>query len=82
MGKTDGSNEKPVREIGLQMGAIAAPIKLQLEEQGFTLEGVGRYQEQADRINHLYVGNILTDMEATKARRRLFNVIKQNVRLK
>lgn len=60
-------------KIGLHYGALAPPLKKQLEEQGFVAspKDLARWQANADSINRLYLHSLLTDAEKAKALVRL-----------
>lgn len=68
----------------IEFGAMAAPIDEQLRDQGLRLdiEPMARQLLQRDthEVTRLFVRGILAEAEAHKARRRILQIIKKQVR--
>ena len=72
------------RNIQIKFGAIHPPIEEQLKEQGFKLdmEPLQRHllQRDADEVTRLRVRCVLTEAEVSKARKRIFQIIKKQAK--
>ena len=68
----------------VEFGALAPPIDEQLSDQSLRLdmEPMARQLLQRDthEVTRLFVRGILTEAEAHKARRRIFQIIKKQLR--
>ena len=68
----------------VEFGSLAPPIEDQLRDQGLQLDMIplSRHQLQCDthEVTRLFVRGILTEAEAHKARRRILQIIKKQVR--
>ena len=69
--------------IQLHLGVLADPILQQIEMQGLSLntEKAKHAQSHLDQINSLFLEDLLTEKEAENAKRKLFNRIKNHVKL-
>lgn len=72
------------RPFQLRLGAISPPIDKQLAEQGLRFDppppaGNNHWQKNADAITDLYIRELLTEAEATKARQRLLKGIAKHI---
>ena len=68
----------------VELGALAPPIEDQLRDQGLRLDMEPRARQLLQRDTHevtrLFVRGILTETEAHKARNRILQIIKKQVR--
>ena len=68
----------------IEFGGVAPPIEDQLRDQGLQLDMIplSRHQLQRDthEVTRLFVRGILTETEAHKARNRILQIIKKQVR--
>jgi hypothetical protein len=74
-------NEKSTETIGIHFGALCKPIKIQLEEQGYTLpdEDNARFEKIRTAITLLYLQNIIPDGVHHKANMKLLKKIIKTV---
>ncbi len=72
------------RNIQIKFGAMHPPIEEQLRDQGFRLdmEPLQRHllQRDADEVTRLCIRFVLTEAEASKARKRIFQIIKKQAK--
>ena len=68
----------------IEFGAMAAPIDEQLRDQGLRLDieevALWALQCDADGVARLFVRGILTETEVHKAKNRILQIIKKQVR--
>jgi hypothetical protein len=68
-------NTQP-KTLMINLGAVADPLRLQLRRYGVKGPAITGLQAKANAINRLYLHSILTEGEAKKAKKRLFQEIK------
>lgn len=61
--------------VEIHFGPLADPIEVQLNGQGFTLNGDEKYQQAVDAINLLWLDNLMISTEKNKICDRLFKRI-------
>jgi hypothetical protein len=57
--------------MGITFGAIADPLRKQLEGEHFDAGTINHYQRDVDAITRLHVRGFLTDAETSRARIRV-----------
>ena len=62
-------------KLGITFGAMATPLRKQLEMTGMDVGSINHFQRDADAVTRLHVRGFLTDAETRKARIRLINKI-------
>jgi hypothetical protein len=72
------------RNIHINFGAMAPPIEEQLRDQGFKLDmdPLQRHclQRDTNEVGRLRVRCVLTESESSKARKRIFQIIKKQAK--
>jgi hypothetical protein len=72
------------RNIRISFGALSPTIEEQLRDQGFKLDMDPKLrthlQRDSDQVSRLRVRRILTEAESDKARKRIFQIIKKQVK--
>jgi hypothetical protein len=71
-------------KLSISFGALSPPIGEQLQEQGLKLD-IDPLQRQylqrdADEVARLKVRGVITEAEADRARKRLFQIIKKQAK--
>lgn len=66
----------------ISMGVFADPILKQITDQGYEAKAglIAQWQQDADAICRLRIRGVLTDIEAHKANKRLFDAISKGVK--
>lgn len=72
------------KQLGIHFGALCDPIGEQIKAQGFkySQKTCKEFQEQEERILHLWFGKLLTDKEKIHAQDKLYKQIVAHVKLK
>ena len=77
-------HKKKVHHIHLSFGPGFPTIDEQLSDQGFKLDLVplerAYLQRDVDEVNRLFIRGVLTEAESDKAHKRIFRIIKKQLK--
>jgi len=64
-------------KLSISFGALADPVKLQVEAAGLTLSDADadRFQRDADAVTHCYIRGLIGESATEKARQRIMKML-------